>query len=117
MTHNLNLKQVYFNLIKQKIKTFEVRLYDEKRKQISIGDDLVFTCESTGEKLCVAVTSLLKFESFEKMATSLPSRLIGFENKTVNEIVDTYHEFYTPQKEKENGVLAIEIKVKENTNG
>lgn len=117
MVHNLNLKDVYFNLIKAKIKTFEVRLFDEKRKLISPRDDIVFTNETTQEKLRAKVVSLIQFETFEKMATALPSRLIGFENKTINQIVDTYHEFYSPQREREYGVLAIEILVEENENG
>lgn len=117
MIHNLNLKDVYFNLIKAKIKTFEIRLFDEKRKLINPRDDIVFTNEETQEKLVAKVVSLIQFESFEKMATTLPSRLIGFENKTINQIVDIYHEFYSPQRERECGVLAIEILVKENENG
>ncbi len=110
MEHNLNLKEVYFNLIKNKIKTFEVRLSDEKRKLINIGDTIVFTNDSNkNEQLSTKVVNLITFESFEKMATSLPSRLIGFEGKTINEIVDTYYQFYTPEKEKNYGVLAIEV--------
>lgn len=112
MIHNLNLKEVYFNLVKDKIKTFEVRLFDEKRKLINVGDTIIFTCgDDKNPTLETRVVSLLQFESFEKMASYIPSRLIGFENCTINQIIDTYHKFYTPEQEKFYGVLAIEVQV------
>ena len=112
MIHDLNLREAYFNLVKDKIKTFEVRLFDEKRKLINVGDTIIFTCgDNKNPTLKTKVVSLLQFDSFEKMASLIPSRLIGFENCTINQIVDTYHNFYTPEQEKIYGVLAIEVQV------
>ena len=40
--YNMTLKQPYFDLIKAGKKTVELRLYDEKRRQIKVGDEITF---------------------------------------------------------------------------
>ena len=49
--HNLKLQQKPFNSIKNKEKTIEMRLYDDKRKLIKTGDEIIFTNIVTNEKL------------------------------------------------------------------
>ena len=43
MTFEMKLHEAPFELIKNRIKTIELRLYDEKRQMISVGDFIVFT--------------------------------------------------------------------------
>ena len=42
MIHNMKLNESPFERIKNGTKTIEFRLYDEKRRQIKIGDKIVF---------------------------------------------------------------------------
>jgi ASC-1-like (ASCH) protein len=42
MEHILKLKPKYFNYINKGTKIIELRLYDEKRQKISIGDTIIF---------------------------------------------------------------------------
>lgn len=51
MTHEMRLNTQPFKKIKEGEKTIELRLYDEKRRGISAGDIIVFTCRESGEKL------------------------------------------------------------------
>ena len=46
MEHTLKLKPKYFNYINEGTKRIELRLYDEKRKKINIGDTIVFQKET-----------------------------------------------------------------------
>lgn len=110
--HEMKLKKEYFNLIKNKIKTIEIRLNDEKRKKIKVGDKIKFTNFSTEEEFIFCeVEKLLKFNSFEDMTNILPHENIGMKNLSNKEIIDIYHEFYTKSDETKYGVLAIYIKL------
>ena len=57
--HMMKLNPSPFKMIKEGNKTIELRLYDEKRKMISVGDTITFvnTADSY-DTLCVKVTDL-----------------------------------------------------------
>lgn len=59
MIREMNLHNEPFNLIKQGTKTIELRLYDEKRQQIKVGDTIVFTNRSTNEKISTLCNKLI----------------------------------------------------------
>ena len=44
MLHQMNLHPAPFSLVESGLKTIELRLYDEKRRQIAVGDTILFTC-------------------------------------------------------------------------
>lgn len=111
MQHEMKLRAVYFDKIALGEKVFEVRLNDEKRKSISVGDTIVFKkLPELEEEIETVVTDLLYFKSFEEMAKKLPALEIGFENCSEKAIVDAYHEFYSVEDENKFGVLAIKVK-------
>ena len=47
--HNMKLNPYPFEMIKSGQKTIELRLLDEKRQLIKVGDTIVFTNTSTNE--------------------------------------------------------------------
>ena len=63
MTHQMQLQPEPFDMIKSDEKTIELRLYDEKRRKIRIGDEIVFTNTENGETLAVRVIDLAVFAS------------------------------------------------------
>lgn len=64
MVHKMNLWNDSFQKIKEKTKTIEMRLCDEKRSIISAGDSIEFTNARNGEVLECIVTNLYKYNSF-----------------------------------------------------
>ena len=60
----MNLWNDSFQKIKNKTKTIEMRLCDEKRSLISIGDIIEFINTITNEKLECFVSNLYKYENF-----------------------------------------------------
>lgn len=42
-THSLRLQEKYFNFIKSGTKRIELRFFDEKRRAIQVGDEIVFS--------------------------------------------------------------------------
>lgn len=53
MKHKMNLQHEPFVKIKAKTKTIEMRLFDKKRSEISVGDDIVFVDKAQKKQLLV----------------------------------------------------------------
>lgn len=123
-TFEMHLNDGPFFAIKEGKKTVEVRLYDEKRKLIDVGDYIEF-CRAANpeEKIKVKVISLNYGETFRELfsrkiyteqgATPLfPITAYGAEEgTTVKQLVECYRKIYSRYKERKFGVLAIEIKL------
>ncbi len=109
-TVKMNLVNLPFNQIKDGSKTIEVRLYDEKRSQLEVGDKIIFNNLDTNEVLEKEIISLDKFSSFEELYHSYDSILLGARGYSVKEYQKSMYKFYTKEQEKEYGVLAITLK-------
>ena len=59
----MNLQPKYFDFIKDGTKRIELRLYDEKRQSIQLGDIIEFA-KSDDEKFKAEVVGLLRYNSF-----------------------------------------------------
>lgn len=111
MLHYMKLKKEPFEKMSRGAKTVELRLYDEKRQQVQIGDFIEFTCledEDAKQKITVRVTALHRFDSFQELYASTPKEKMGYsENDTVNP--DHMDEYYSREEQKKYGVVGIEI--------
>ena len=66
MKHILKLQPKYFDYINDGTKRKELRLYDEKRQKINIGDIIVFQKEPELDiTMNVRVVGLLRYNTFE----------------------------------------------------
>lgn len=109
--HYLKLNNEPFNLIKQQIKTVEMRLNDEKRKVINIGDIIEFTNITNNETINCLVTNIKPFDDFEKLYQNYEKTTLGYiKNYNNNSYLDMY-KYYTKEDIKKYGTLAIEIKL------
>lgn len=55
----MNVKTKYYNLLKSGSKTIELRLFDEKRKKIKVGDNIIFANTSNSNDTFTAVVKNL----------------------------------------------------------
>ena len=107
MLHKMKLKESPFERIKNGTKKIEFRLYDEKRQQIKIGDQIEFSkLPDLQEKLLVDVIELYRENTFE----DLFRKLFSDEEEIVRK-AESMHEFYSIEKEQQYGVLGIGIKI------
>ena len=112
MKHEMKIQTIYFDKIKNGEKIYEVRLNDEKRRTMDVGDVLVLKKEPEQiEELYLEIKDLVYFNSFDEMVNTLPSQKIGFAGMEKQSIIDVYHSFYTPADEKKYGVVAIKVQV------
>ena len=113
MTHQMQLQPEPFDMIKSGEKTIELRLYDEKRRKIRIGDEIVFTNTENGETLTVRVLDLAVFDSFEDLYKTLPLLRCGYtEQDIASASPDDMDVYYPKEKQKEYGVVGITIALK-----
>ena len=109
MLHKMKLQEDPFERIKNGTKTVEFRLYDEKRRTIQIGDEIEFSkLPELQEKLLIKVIDLYKEESFEKLFKKV---FVGEDKEKIIEKAKSMNRFYTPEQEKEYGVVGIKIEI------
>ena len=109
-THYLNLQPIPFSLIKTGRKRIEMRLYDDRRKALEIGDYIEFTNNSTGEKLTAKILELHTFKNFEELYAHYNKSLLGY-SKDEAANPDDMLQYYSKEKIAQFGTLAIEIKI------
>lgn len=111
MKHVLKLKPKYFDCVSNGTKKIELRLYDEKRQKINIGDTIVFRKEpELVDQIEVKVIGLLRYDSFENLIKDFDVSIMADKSMTKNELLDLLEKFYTPEEQKKYGVLGIRIK-------
>ena len=108
----MKLNPAPFEMIKSGQKTIELRLYDEKRQLVNIGDEIVFTNTFTGETLQTKVLKLHRFDSFADLYTSLPLLKCGYTSENVGRATPgDMEQYYSVDEQNKCGVIGIEIKV------
>ena len=109
-THEMKLHASPFEKIKNGTKTIELRLYDEKRRKIKAGDDIVFTNTENDEKLCAAVKKLHLFDSFEELYKTLPLLQCGYTAEDIDTAQPSdMEQYYSAEEQSKYGVAGIEL--------
>ncbi len=110
INHEMKLSPAPFEMIKSGEKTIELRLWDEKRQKIKVGDTITFTNTANGETLTRTVSNLHRFNSFDELYRALPLLKCGYDESNV-EAADPSDmlEFYSSSEQAEFGVVGIEL--------
>ena len=113
MEFTMKLNSLPFEMIESGRKTIELRLYDEKRRKISVGDMIRFMLvDDESKELVVKVKELYIFSSFEELYKALPLTECGYTTDTVKHASPKdMQKYYTPEEERKYGVLGIKIEV------
>ena len=110
MMHDMKLNEEPFNNIKKGFKKIEMRLYDEKRKNIKPRDKIRFTNISNGEQILTEVIALHIFASFEELYKHFDKSELGYKLNE-NAIYTDMEYYYDAEMQNEYGVVGIEIKL------
>ena len=106
----MNLQPKYFDFIKDGTKRIELRLYDEKRWSIQLGDIIEFA-KSDDEKFKAEVVGLLRYNSFADLFEDFDISILADSSMTKQELLEVLGEFYSEEKQAEFGVIGIRIKL------
>ena len=110
MKHEMGLQSKYFDYIKNGTKRIELRLFDEKRQRVRLGDIIEFT-NPDGEKLLVKVVGLLRYGSFVDLFRDFDISILTDASMTKRELLDVLNGFYPLEKQDEMGVVGIRVEV------
>ena len=111
MKYNMKLNNEPFNLIKNGTKKVELRLNDEKRSLLKVGDEIEFTNRDTNEKLSVDIIRLHKYPSFKELYKHFNKIDMGYNKDEPVEPKDM-EAYYSKEEQDKYGVLGIEIRKK-----
>ena len=106
--HYMSVKQRYFRLLKDGKKSVELRLFDEKRQKIKMGDFILFSnADDMKENFQAKVVDLTWAKDFDTLLNKVNLAETGFQTK--NELLTTLDEFYPETKQEKFGVLGIKV--------
>lgn len=109
-THKMKLAVDPFGKIASGSKIIESRLYDEKRQQINLGDQIEFVRNDNPDiKITTVVRALYRYLDFESMFSDFPSSYFGGISK--DEILKEIEVFYSKGEQKKYGILGIKIEL------
>ena len=113
MTHEMNLHDGPFDMIKCGKKIYELRLYDEKRRDIKVGDEIFFTRSRGGDdSMRCLVVELHLFDNFAQLYASLPLLKCGYtEDDIATADPSDMDIYYSHERQASYGVVAIEIQL------
>ena len=112
MMHEMKLQPEYYNFILNGTKRIEIRLYDEKRQGIMLGDTIKFLKEpELSETFNAKVIGLLRYNSFEEMFKDFDISILSDKSMTKEELIKVLEQFYTKEKQEQYGVLGIRIEL------
>ena len=112
MLYQMKLQPVPFGKMKDGEKILELRLYDEKRRKVKVGDEIEFcSVENSQEKIRTKVIGLLVYGNFFDLIRDLPAAYLGYKESEKDYLKRSMYEIYTPEDEEKYGVLGIRIEL------
>jgi ASC-1-like (ASCH) protein len=108
----MHLNEAPFRLMQSGMKTVEVRLHDEKRRRLQVGDIIEFECvDCPTQRLRVVVKRLRSYGSFRDFYRDVPPDHLGEPGTTVDEMVARPLRIYSEEEERRFGAFAITVEL------
>lgn len=108
----IHLDSDIFDIVKNERKNVEIRLNDEKRQKLNVGDTLIFLKRpNEDEELRGTITNLVYFNNFSEVVDNYPMERIYLDNYKKEEFIKLLGRFYSEEEVKEYGVVAIEFEL------
>ena len=105
--YKLHLLDKYFNLIKNGTKRVEIRLNDEKRKNMKVGNNIEFINNDTEETIMTEIVNKRIFNTINDLFDVYTEKELGISR---NDIESVIYSIYSKKEIEENKICALEIK-------
>lgn len=107
----MRLTEKLFALMMNGEKTVEIRLNDEKRRRLKVGDNIIFVrSDDNAARILAQVTALKRFAGFAELFSSELFSQTGCAGMTVEQAVESMYGYYTREQEQKYGALAVTVK-------
>ena len=106
----MKLKPNPFALIKSGKKDIEMRLNDEKRRQVCVQDQIEFTNVESGETLTAVVVARHEYPSFDGLYAAFDKTRLGYLEDEIAS-PDDMAQYYSEEEMRTCGVVGLEIRL------
>ena len=108
----VHLHPEVFDIVLNKDKDVEIRVNDEKRRKLNVGDTLVFLNRGNEEEqIRATITNLVYFNNFLEVVDNYPMKRIYLDEYTKEDFVNLISRFYSEEEVNKYGVVAIEFEL------
>ena len=108
MMHEMKLKNEPFMKILKGTKRIELRLFDEKRRKLKIGDFINFMNVETDEIITTKILDLKVYDNFKELYKNYDKKDLGYKEDEEASYQDMEN-FYSIEEQNKYKVVAIEI--------
>ena len=112
MRYHNHRAEPYFTFLKNGQKTIEGRIRKGWYRNVQPGDEIVVYNDKETDGIETLVGRVAKYRSIEDMLTHEPIKKMLPDVNSIDEGIRVYRKFYTPEQERNFGMVAIEVKVK-----
>lgn len=110
MEMEVHLHPEVFDIVNDGIKNVEIRVNDEKRRKLKIGDKLLFLKRPDDvEKIYAVVKNLVYFNNFSEVVDKYPMERLYLSDISKDEYISLMKKFYNDEEVAKYGVVAIEF--------
>lgn len=111
MEYTMRLTAAPFDKLRNGSKRIELRLYDEKRKKIKIGDTILFiSLEDPNDTVLTRVLDIYVFASFGDLYRALPLEDLGYNKKDMAMASPKdMEQFYSLEEQAQYGVVGFRL--------
>lgn len=108
----MHLREPYFNAIKSGRKKIELRLYDEKRQQIELGDKIIFTNDDDkAQKLTTEVIGLLRYQNFADIFADFDVSFFAGDETDGGQMLSVMNDIYSEEKQEKYGIVGLRLRL------
>ena len=107
----IHLDEDIFEVVRSQTKNVEVRVNDEKRRKLKIGDKIVFLKRpEEKEKIEAIIENLTYYTDFNELVKDYTIEEIYIEGYTKEEFLNLLKRFYSDEEINKYGTVAIKFK-------
>ena len=108
----LRLDEDIFNVVKDGTKCVECRLYDEKRREIKVGEQLDFIKRPLMEdRINTKVIGLKVYSNFDELVNDYDMSELYLPEFSKEDFLVLLERFYSKEEQEKYGVVAIRFEV------
>lgn len=110
--YDMKLQKESFDYIKNGTKRLEIRLNDEKRKQLKLGDIINFHLISNKDKIIkVKIIGLLFYDNIKQLINDYDISILTCKNMSQEQLISSFNNIYSKNQQQKYGILAIKFKL------
>ena len=108
----IHLDEDIFEVVKYGTKTVEVRVNDEKRRKLKIGDKITFLKRPDDiEKMDAIIEDLVYYKDFFELVKDYTMDELYLKDYSKEDFINLLKRFYSDEEINKYGVVAIKFKI------